>query len=232
MSARRLALWFGGAFVLAAILFLPLQLVLPHLPLPPGLAAAGIDGSLWRGQLRGLSWRGAALGDVRAGLVPLPLLTGRQRVRLAGDQARLALETGRLRGIDGANGVLPLPALHGLGLRASLEDARLLFDGDGCREAGGRVRIEVALPGDALPPLLLGGSPACQGRTGTLVLATEDPAAPLGLEASLAIEADGGYSLQTLARSDDPAVRAVLLAAGFQDAPGGLSRVDAGRLAR
>lgn len=232
MSARRLALWFGGAFVLTLLLALPLQLVLPRLPLPPGLAAAGIDGSLWHGGLRGLSWRGAAFGDVRAGLAPLPLLAGRQRIRLAGDQARLALETGRLRGVDDAHGVFPLPALHGLGLRASLEDARLLFDGDGCREAGGRVRIEVALPGDALPPLLLAGSAACQGRTGLVALASEDPAAPLGLDASLAIEADGRYTLQTLARSDDPAVRAVLLAAGFQDAPGGLSRVDSGRLGR
>ncbi|MEN1959273.1 type II secretion system protein N [Luteimonas sp. MJ246] len=230
MSGRGLAWWFAGSFALALLLSVPLQVVLPRLALPPGLSALDASGSLWRGELRQLHWRGAAFGDVRTGLSPLPLLTGHRRLWLRTPQAQLAIAGGRLHGIDGGNGVLPLPSLSGLDLRASLEDVRLLFDDTTCRQAGGRVRIEAALPQGALPPLLLTGSPACAGRTGILSLVPENADGPLHLEASLTIEADGRYALQTLARSDDPAVRMALLAAGFQEAPGGLSRVDSGRL--
>ncbi|MEN1970776.1 type II secretion system protein N [Luteimonas sp. MJ204] len=235
MSGRRLAAWFAGAFAAALLLAVPLQLLLPRLPLPPGLTAVDAGGSLWRGELRELRWNGAALGDVRTRLSPLPLLTGRQRLWLHAPEARLALNGGRLRGIDGGSGLLPLPAPQGLGLRASLEDVRLLFDGEACREAGGRVRIEATLPGtgsggQAHPPMLLSGSPACEGRTGSLTLLPEATGGPLHLEATLAIEADGRYTLQTLARSDEPALRLALQAAGFQEAPGGLSRVDTGQL--
>ncbi|MGY0611314.1 type II secretion system protein N [Luteimonas sp. A501] len=235
MSSRHLAAWFAGAFAVALLLAVPLQLVLPRLPLPPGLSAVDAGGSLWRGELRQLRWHGAAFGDVGTRLSPLPLLAGRQRLRLHTPEALLVLEGGRLRGIDGGNGVLPLPAPPGLGLRASLEDVRLLFDGEACREAGGRVRIEATLPGTgpaghAFPPMLLSGSPACEGRTGSLALLPEDAGGRLHLEATFAIEADGRYTLQTLARSDEPALRLALLAAGFQEAPGGLSRVDTGQL--
>lgn len=231
MSGHRLRLVSAIAFAAALLLLMPLQLVLPRLALPPGLSATEIRGSLWRGELRGLHWRGAELGDIRTALSPLHLATGRQRLRLRAPTARLALEAGRLRGIDDAHGVLPLPPLPGLALRAAFEDARLLFDAEGCREAGGRMRIEAALPGDALPPVVLAGTPACSGRTGILALASEDAASPLRLEATLSIETDGQYTLQSLARSDDPAVRTGLLLAGFQEAPGGLSRVDTGQLA-
>lgn len=230
MSGRHLAWWFAGGFALALLLCLPLQLVLPRLSPPPGLSATGISGSLWSGRLRNAEWNGAALGDLRLGLSPLPLLTGRRELWLRSGQAGLSLSSGRLRGIDDADGVLQLPPLSGLPLRGSLEDARMLFDAEGCRSAGGRVRIELTLPGDALPPILLAGAPACEGRSGKLALLPEEAGGPLPLEATLTVEADGAYSLQTLARSDDPAIRTALLAAGFQEAPGGLSRVDAGRL--
>lgn len=231
MSGRRLALWFTGAFALALLLCLPLQLVLPRLSLPPGLSATGVEGSLWRGRLRQARWRGAELGELQLGLSPLPLLAGRQQLWLRGPHLHLALQGGRMRGIDKAQGVLPLPSPPGLALRASLEDARMRFDADGCRDAGGRVRIEATLPGDALPPLLLSGTPACDGRSGRIALLPEASGGPLVLEATLSIEADGRYALQTLARSDDPAIRSALLAAGFQDAGGGLSRADAGHIA-
>lgn len=229
MSARGLALCFAVAFVVALLLAAPLQLAATRLGLPPGLSAAGIDGSVWRGRLRQARWHGVSLGDVRAGLSPLPLLAGRQRIRLRTSQASLTLHAGPVRGVSDASGLLPLPALSGLGLRASLEEARLLFDAGGCREAGGRVRVEVALPGDVLPPLRLAGAPACDGAAGRLALLPEDAAGPLWLEATLTLEADGRRSLQALARSDDPAVRAALVAQGFQDAPGGLSRLIEGR---
>src|SRR5690606_14717813 len=176
MSGGRLAAWFAGAFAIGLLLFAPMQLVLPRLALPPALSATAIEGNLWRGHLRQAHWRGAALGELPLGLSPLPLLVGRQRLWLTGPHAALTVNAGRIRGVDGANGVLPLPAPAGLALRASLEEATLLFDDGGCREAGGRVRVELALPGDTLPPLILAGTPACEGREGTLALAPEQAA--------------------------------------------------------
>lgn len=231
MSGARLSLWFAGALALALLLFMPLQLVLPSLSLPPALSATAIEGNLWHGRLRQAQWRGTALGDLRLGLSPLPLLAGRKRLWLQAPDAALALHLGRMRGVGDASGVLPLPAPAGLALRASLDDARLLFDDEGCREAGGRVRVEFVLPGDVLPPLILAGTPVCEGREGRLALASEQTAGPLLVEIAAGIDGEGGYRLQTLARSDDPALRAVLLAAGFQEAPGGFSRVDTGRIA-
>ena len=228
MSGRRLALWFAGAFALGLLLAAPLQLATARLALPRELSAAGVDGSLWRGRLRQARWRDVALGDVRMGLSPLPLLLGRRQLWFHTPHAALRLHAGRVRGLSRADGVLPLPSPAGLALRASLEDARLLFDDDGCREAGGRVRVEVTLADGGLTPLLLAGTPACEGGAGRLVLVPEDATAPLWLEATLTVEADGRRSLQASARTDDPGLRAALLAQGFQDAPGGLSRVVEG----
>lgn len=225
MSGRRLALWFAGAFALGLLLAAPLQLATGRLPLPQELSAAGVDGSLWRGHLRQARWQDVAIGDVRVGLSPLPLLLGRRQLRVHAPQASLVLHAGRVRGLSRADGVLPLPSPPGLALRASLEDARLLFDDTGCREAGGRVRVEMTLADGALPPLLLAGTPACEGGAGRLALVPEDATAPLWLEATLTVEADGRRSLQASARTDDPGLRAALIAQGFQDAPGGLSRV-------
>src|SRR5690606_36810824 len=140
----------------------------------------------------------------------------------------LFLHSGRLRGIERASGVVPLPAPSGLSLRASLENAGLLFDDEGCREAGGRVRVELAVDDEALPGVILAGSPECAGRKGVLALVPEQASGALQLEASFEVDSDGRYRLQSLARSDDPALRASLLAAGFQQAPGSFSRVDSG----
>lgn len=229
MSGRQLSAWFAAAFLAGLLLALPLQLVLPRLA-PSGLAATAVDGSLWRGHLHTARWNGVELGNLRLGLAPLSLLTGSPTIHLGGTQADAALATGRRRGLAGADGVLPLPPIAGLRLRASLEDARLLFDGEGCHGAGGRVRIEARLPGDAAPPLVLSGTPACHGRSGRLELLPEQAGGAVQLSATLSVDADGSYVLQTQARSDDPGIRAILLASGFQDVPGGLSRVDDGRI--
>ena len=225
MSRRRIALCFSAAFLAGLLVMVPLQWVLAHVPLPVALSAGRVEGSLWRGRLHDAEWRGVALGDVRTALMPLPLLAGHQVMRVDTGQATLSLHAGRVRGVSRVEGGLPLPAVAGLRLRALARDARLLFDEEGCREAGGDVRVEAALPGGAYAPLLLTGAPACDGRAGRVVLVPEDATHPLWLEATLTVEADGRSSLSALARSDDPGLRAALLAHGFQDAPGGLSRV-------
>lgn len=230
MSPRRGLAWAFAAFAVAMLLLAPLQLVLPRIGLPTGLGALEAGGSVWNGHLRAAHWRGQPLGDLQIGLAPLPLLAGRQQLRLQGGSARLLLSRGRRAGLAAGDGVVALPPIAGVGLRALLDDARLLFDAGGCREARGRVRVELTLPLDALPPMILSGTPVCEGRGGRLVLLPEDASGPLALEATLDIEADGRYRLQALARGDNPALRRALQAAGFQAAAGGMSRVDEGHL--
>lgn len=225
MSGLRTALCFAGAFVAGLLIAAPLQLVIADAPLPGGLSASRVEGSPWRGRLHHVEWQGVALGEVRAALLPLPLLAGHKVLRLETGEATLSLHGGRVRGVSRVDGLVPLPSIQGLSSRVLAQDARLLFDEDGCREAGGRVRVEVALPGNAYAPLLLAGTPACDGRAGRVVLTPEDAAHPLWLEATFSAEADGHHTLSAIARSDDPVLRAALLAQGFQDAPGGLSRV-------
>lgn len=231
MSRRRLALWFVAALALGVVVCVPLRLLLPRFSLPAALSATRVEGAVWSGRLRQLHWHSTPLGDMHLGLSPLPLLAGRRQVWMRGPALSLVLHTGPRRGLREADGVLPLPALSGLALRASLEGAGLLFDDAGCREAGGRVRVEIASADDALAPLILAGAPACEGRRGVLALVPEHPGGPLHVEARLEVDGDGAWRVESLARSDDPALRIALLAAGFQQAPGGFSRVDAGTLA-
>lgn len=233
MSARALAAWFAVALLLSMLLFAPLRLLVAQVGAPPGLSATEVAGNVWAGRLRGAHWRGQALGDVDVGLRPLALLAGVRRWRLQNGAVRIDVLAGRVRGIADGDGLIPLddiPALAGLPLRLSLQDATLAFDDDGCHEAGGRVRVELALPAPSLPPLVLSGTPACDGAVARLALAPEDPAHLLAVEAQVEVEGNGRYRVHALARTQDPAARLALLAAGFQDGPAGLARVDDGSL--
>lgn len=229
MSRRVLVLSFAAAFALAALLLLPLRFALGGLDLDRmGIGAGEAAGTVWHGRLRAARWRGQALGDVALRLQPLPLLGGVRRVHLAGDTLSLDLLQGRVRGLDAGNGELVLEGLDrlpGASLRIALQDAAMRFDRDGCRHADGAVRVELRVA--SLPAIALSGRLSCAGEVGRLALAS-DPAAVIALEAILEIERDGGYRLQSLARSDDPATRLALQLAGFQEGPAGMSRVDAG----
>lgn len=242
MSRRGLLLCFAVAFVAAMPLLLPLRLVSGRLGVAGGsLAADEIAGSVWSGRLRGLRWHQRPLGDVSLRLQPLPLLAGVRRLRVESDATSsgarsLAILQGRVRGVEDGNGEFVLAGFPGLPdatARISLRGAALTFSDDRCRGAEGEVRVELQLPAAAsAQPVALAGRLACAGQLGRLVLAPEASAAqPLALEATLEIEADGRYRLQSLARSDDPGTRLALQLAGFQDSPAGMSRVDAGSLA-
>lgn len=66
--ARLLAV-FGAAFLLMAVVFTPLRMALGWLDAEQaGLAAEGVEGTIWGGTLHGASFRGLPLGDVQARL--------------------------------------------------------------------------------------------------------------------------------------------------------------------
>lgn len=237
MSRRGLALCFAAALALAALLLLPLRLALGWLdPDARHLVAAEVTGTVWRGSLRKAYWRGQPLGHVALGLQPLSLVSGVRRVRLTSETLSIDLLQGRVRGLEDGDGELVLERLDGLpglSLRISLQDAAMTFNGARCSRAGGVVRAELRLP-TPLPELPLTGQPSCQQHAGAgrLILVPDGTVAavPVTIEATLEIEADGRYRLQSLARTEDPATRLALQVAGFQDSPSGLSRIDSGSL--
>ncbi|WP_220457553.1 type II secretion system protein N [Vibrio marinisediminis] len=64
------------AFVVSAVIHLPIQAVLAHAPLPNQLKIAGASGTLWQGQVQQLQWQQYNLGQVSWQLQPTKLLTG------------------------------------------------------------------------------------------------------------------------------------------------------------
>ena len=76
---------FLAFFVAALIAFLPLRLALGWFGLAEqGMTAREVTGSIWAGELREARFGQVALGDLSAGVSPLPLLVGRARVDLDG----------------------------------------------------------------------------------------------------------------------------------------------------
>lgn len=238
MSGRRL----GGIFAIAVLAMLallwPLRLVLGAVDLQAQrLSAAEVTGTLWSGTLRDANWRGTSLGDVAVQLRPLSSVTGVHRVRLHSDSASVIVLRGRTRGVEALHGELPamrITSMPGLELQLSFADATLTFAGGRCQEAAGEMQAEVHLLGaaDKLAPIVLQGDLACENLTGVVALvatANRAPGTP-DIEATLQIEADGSYRLQSQVQATDDATRLMLQAAGFQDSPAGLSRVDSGSL--
>ncbi|MBS7458931.1 type II secretion system protein N [Coralloluteibacterium stylophorae] len=223
MSARRLALLFAGVFLLALAALLPLGVALRAASLPASLRYVAAEGSLWNGRLAEVQLGSFELGDVDADLAALPLALGRIRLDLRAAHLRWRLLGGDARGVEHADGALPLDLPGGTGAATlHLEDVALVFADGGCRRAGGRVALDLAL-GDTLPPQRLEGVPACSGERGDLVLAG-DGGVPL--EARLEVAADGRAILRMTSGIETPA----LIAAGFTPGPAGASLVREGRL--
>lgn len=232
---RRLLLLF--ALLLPAMLLatLPLRLVLDAAGAGDwGLAARHARGSVWNGRLEGAVVRGVELGDATARLLPLPLLTGDRAVEFSAPRAQARLARGRRRGLHRLDGQLSLPpsALSaGVPLQLQADRLQVLFAGDACHAAGGRVTLVADGP-DGTHLLALEGSPACEGRTAVVPLAALAGEGPLArMQASLRMHADGHWKMEArVPVVDDPALRIALEAAGFQPGPGGWSRSERGQL--
>lgn len=214
---------FGAMLVAALLVFLPLRLVLGWIGVgEQGLTARRATGTVWAGELREANFGGLALGDLRAGLSPWPLLIGRARVDLDGRT------DAQDRALHGAVSV----SRHGLGvedLTASVATGRLFapvpvtaldldavtvhFSDGACEVAEGRVRATLGngIAGIVLPPTLA-GDPRCDGAA--LLLPLVSQAGTEGV--TLRITGDGAYQADFVVRPGDPAAATKLEAAGFQ----------------
>lgn len=231
MNPRQRWGWWLSAVAIAMLAMPPLQLLAPRLA-AGGLVAREASGSLWHGRLRGAGWRGVALGDLDLRLQPLPLLAGTRALRLSGESFSLRLLQGRRTGIDDADGRLApgkAAMLAGLQAEAEFSGFALVFEGDRCTQAAGRLQLRLPPAGSGRELLLLSGAPACADRIGVVELRSQEGGSRV--EASVQIDAEGRYRVQSLVRDADPVIARALREGGFQESPGGYSRSVDGTLA-
>jgi general secretion pathway protein N len=205
---------FLAMLVVALLVFLPLRLVLGWAGVgEQGLTARSVGGTFWEGSIREGRFGDVALGDLDAGISPLPLLLGRARIGLksrGGGGVNGAVVISRhSAGVEGANASIPVGgALQPLPITAlDLSDVTVRFVDGACDQAEGRVRA--TLSGAGLPTQLAGPA-RCDGEA-LLLPMTGGP----GEGANLRVWQDGRYSAELSVPAGDPANTAALQATGF-----------------
>jgi general secretion pathway protein N len=219
------------AFLLLLLASLPLRIALDQLGFDErGLSARLVTGSLWSGRLTEARLRGAALGDLDAGLSVLPLLVGQARVGLeaatwrgtvvqSSDGAGVVGLTGRL-GADGLPAALPVGAIDFTDVTARFRDGV-------CAEASGSLRVEPRAGAAALASVgQLQGNLRCDGEALLAPLVSGS-----GRErVELRLFGDARYRLSLIAQPADPTTAAALQAAGFVATADGLTLTREGSL--
>lgn len=208
---------FLAMLAVALVVFLPLRLVLGWAGLAEqGLTARSVGGTFWEGSIREARFGEVALGDMDAGIAPLPLLLGRARIALrsrgAGPTIDGAVTVSRhAAGIDDVTASIPVGrALQPLPITAlDLTDVSVRFTDGACERAEGRVRAKLAGSGVATPSAMAGPA-RCDGEALLLPL-TGGP----GEGANLRIWQDGRYRAELTLPAPDAAAATKLQAAGF-----------------
>jgi general secretion pathway protein N len=159
---------FAALFAFALVLFLPMRVVLGWAK--TGISAREAAGTAWSGSLREARAGAAVLGDVSAGLDPLPLLVGRARLGIerptaAADRLAGALVVARnLRAAESVTGLVPLDAQFG-GVAVdslALTDVTVRFVDEQCDRAEGLVTAALSGTGQTSSlPASLSGSIRC-----------------------------------------------------------------------
>lgn len=213
---------FLAMFAVALVAFLPLRLALGWAGLAEqGLTARSVGGTMWGGSLRGARFGEVALGDLSAGVAPLPLVAGRARIGVrslgaGGVTGSLVVARHRV-GIDSIDAALPAGAAFApLPITAvDLTGVTVQFVDGRCDRAEGRVRATLAPV--ALPlPSALAGAARCDG--GALLLPMT--AGPSEV-ATVRLWQDGRYRAELSIPAGDAADTAALQAAGFIAMDGG-----------
>lgn len=219
------------AFVVAAIATAPLALALRLTDAGAmGLSAGHVSGSIWNGTIANASLRGHRMGDLRASLEPVSLITGVSRLRLQSNGGTATLVTGRLYGFEAVTATASVDRM-GFSLpmegALSFNDASLLFAGENCQTAKGIVATDMFQRGFAGPAL--SGPLTCAGGQGVARLAGKTENVEIAM--TMSMRADGHYRLDTMVNTVQPSMQAVLAGAGFVQRGNAWERGDEGRLA-
>ena len=228
--------FFGAAFLVALILFLPLRLAMGWFDLGnTGLTAREVRGSLWFGSLREASFGGVALGDLRARLSPVQLLVGRARIdlsgpgRAGGQPLRGAIGVTRHSfGIDDLTANLPAGTVFAPVPISALDfdDVSVRFQDGNCQNAEGRVRATIS--GDLAGVNLgqgMSGTARCDAGALLLPLASQSGTERIALR----LWATGRFRGELTVQPGDAAAIEKLVLSGFQATPGGYTLSIEGR---
>lgn len=228
-----LAIVFLTTLIAGVIAFTPLSFVMRQ----SGIAERGVGwqqarGSIWQGQVTGLSWRGEPIGAVNLESNPLRLLSGgashhvtwvspqgrgdadikASRKSIVAGNANLSMPVTRRTGID--------PAFSQLGASIRLSGGQLRFSGERCDSASGTVTSDIARLAAASMgrdwPILSGPLTCKDGELEALM----SGAAADGTRLELRLNRATGLRV-TLENADDE-VKANLALAGFQSENGKL----------
>lgn len=222
--SRRLIFWFAGILALGLLALVPLRMALGRFA-DQGFTARQVAGTIWYGRIGELNFKQRRLGTFEVALDPLALLTGAVKLgfhRLDDPQGVLdgALVSGVNRGfrettgrigIAGVFGALPIDAIE-------LDDVSVLFKGQSCSKAAGRATVLLAAPLPGVDGVVLRGSPRCEQKRVRFVLTTPSGSGKLDFY----VRSSGDYRAWFHVRGAPPDQEAILTAAGFTSAPGGL----------
>lgn len=217
----------AAGLVVAMIAFAPLSLARGVLEArAPGLAVEAMEGTLWSGTLRDVSYGSQRLGDIRVRTSLVRLLSGGLHLELSGamrghlrvNGARFALRAERVdvpAQMAGLEQIVRSP-IQITGLEVAMQDGR-------CSEARGEIQ---AVAQWAERPLGLGGAMTCeQGR----VTARFEGADVSGAST---LFADGRISTDLSITGLDETELAQLAALGFEVSEGRASLTRHGTLIR
>lgn len=233
----RTKLVLAALYVAMLIALLPLRLVLgwAH-PGPRTFSASAVEGSAWAGRIGDLRLGALPIGNVDAGIRPLPLLMGRpelsmNRPALGADPAFSAIVGGGegsvvLRDVQGqvalrdALGALPAAAL-------GFRDFHMAMSGGRCESAGGQLTLFLSPLSDLMTgQVALTGSARCD--KGALYIPMTGPT---GLEKLfLRLEPDGRWRSDLILSGLPVEVSTPLLEMGFTGRPGGIGITSRGKL--
>ena len=241
MNTRALVLAFILSLVAVGIARIPMAAVGNWMPLDSaGVSYVRASGTIWDGDVQGLTWRGRALGDAKVALRPLSLLLGQVRLRVAFDgkgalsgDGALVLGLGRRLTVENMSAQLALsdlPVILPLNGTVNLRIAEATFGAKGCR----RIDAEIATDTLSRQPAglawsgpVLAGTASCSN--GNVVITLAGDRAPDSVKITMDISTTGDFRIVAEARTADQDVVRVLTAAGFTFGDGALKLEQAGR---
>lgn len=240
MSNRLLAMVFASCFVLVVLATLPLSFVLRTLDLPAqGLSYARASGTVWNGEVAGLSWRGNDLGAAKIALRPLAMLLGRIGANVDFDGRGVITGGGHIAltpwgvmidNLSVSAEVANLPILLPLSGKISVDIAHADVRTGGCRKIEGAAKTDALMhrpAGLAWQGPELTGPIECRG--GAVVIPLTGGAENQAIAVAMTLGPDGSFGIRVEARAPDSAVASVLSAIGFVETDGVMTLTQHGR---
>lgn len=240
MTYPRLIALFSFCFVFVALATLPLAVVLRVLdPERAGIAYTRVSGTVWDGEIDGLSWRGHDLGSAKVAVRPLPILIARLGADIAFDGGGIVSGGGFVAlGPAGividdltlSTDVAAMPLLLPLTGQVTLTVRHAELSSAGCREIEGAVRTDALVN----RPAGLGWSgPVLQGpincAQGALAIPLTGATSTDSIALALSLGPDGAFGVEVEARTPDSTLLSVLSAVGFIESNGAMTLSQRGR---